>query len=292
MRGTELALVFFTVIIQAAVGMTFFFGIAGSSAVWKNSLAANKIVSDKILYLICALFTLGLIISFLHLGNVKNAFYAFNNLKTSWLSREILFASMYGAFLFLFTFIYAKNLLSIPLQNIMLILSAAAGIVLVFVMSRVYMIEFVPAWNSMFTPLNFYLTSFIAGGAVFIAAFSFLLNKYGMQGEQNILKIMSAALFLLILAGLIIWLLQILFLSNGGRGAVDSYNLFIQHNILLASVRIILLIAALILLASFYMGLKKGIVSVNYIYIASAAAVIAELAGRYIFYFIFAKIGV
>ena len=119
MKGSEITLVFFTLFAQAAVGMLAAFGIINYFTAAREGIENGRVINEKLLLVVCALFIGAVIISFLHLGNFKNAFYAMNNLAGSWLSREILFVIIFGLLLTGFTFIYLKNLFSLTGQAIM-----------------------------------------------------------------------------------------------------------------------------------------------------------------------------
>ncbi|MCF6273780.1 MAG: dimethyl sulfoxide reductase anchor subunit [Rhodobacteraceae bacterium] len=106
---------------------------------------------------------IGLLASTFHLGNPKNAIYAFSQWRTSWLSREGIMA-----ILTLFTFfIYAVLWAFFDMQiEILGIVAAAMALVTVFTTAMIYtQMKTVPRWNAATTPLLFWLYS-VAGGAL------------------------------------------------------------------------------------------------------------------------------
>jgi len=98
--------------------------IAGLAGVLTGYLFVNP-------FLFSLLATFTLLVSTLHLGKPTRAIYALRNLKTSWLSREIL---LYGLF-FINALIY---MFFLPDSNISGILSIGIGLICLFVVDRVY----------------------------------------------------------------------------------------------------------------------------------------------------------
>ena len=91
----ELPLLIFTLFLQGSVGVTLWLALGGAQASPRNALlpAAGAFV------LAC----LGLLASALHMGYPLNALNALRHVSSSWLSREIVFASLYLAALGLAT---------------------------------------------------------------------------------------------------------------------------------------------------------------------------------------------
>ncbi len=297
MKGSEITLVFFTLFAQAAVGMLAAFGVVNYFTAARAGIENGRVINEKLLLVICALFIGAVIISFLHLGNFKNAFYAMNNLAGSWLSREILFVIIFGLFLTGFALVYFKDLFSLTGQAVMVSASVIAGLSLIFVMARIYMIEIIPAWNNMATPILFYLSSFILGGLTFAAAYIFLANREGvhfssLSGMHLIIRMIIGAAVLLFAAELAVWLIKIFTLAGGERAASESYSLIVKDNMLLFWLRIALQAAAIILLALTYYSFSGEAMNVPRFYVAFILVWLAEIAGRYLFYAAFNRIGI
>ena len=297
MKGSELTLVFFTLLMQTAIGMLLAFGLVNNFAGWKNELADSKLLNDKILFLVCAVFTAGMIISFFHLGNVKNAYYTLCNITGSWLSREILFTMIFSFLTVAFTLVYVKGLFMPAVQNGIALLAVLSGIVFVFVMAKIYMLETVPAWNTVFTSLSFYSSSLILGGLTFLCALIFLIQKSktgiaSMPVLQSQIRIILGIAALLLLAELIIWLFHINAMANGERGAVESYNIIINSNLVLFIARIVLQIAGIAFLIYLYFLSGKGAINITFLYLAYILVLLAEITGRYLFYAMYARMGV
>jgi len=136
----ELPLVIFTLCGQMAAGMAIFSLFMGP-------------LSSMLLVILGGLIGAGGLISFLHLGTPLNAWRAANNLRKSWLSREI--------FMFwLFALSWLMCLLTKGMGKLPLALTGAG---LVFFMSQVYRLRTVPAWATQRTFVAFSLCAGILG---------------------------------------------------------------------------------------------------------------------------------
>ncbi|NOR60916.1 MAG: dibenzothiophene desulfurase [Rhodobacteraceae bacterium] len=107
--------------------------------------------------------TIGLLASTFHLGNPKNAIYAFSQWQTSWLSREGIMAVLTLAVFFIYAALWAFMDNRIPMLGY---LASAMAMVTVFTTSMIYaQLKTVPRWNTAVTPLLFLLYA-SAGGAL------------------------------------------------------------------------------------------------------------------------------
>ncbi len=106
--------------------------------------------------------------SFFHLGAPKYSWRVLNHLRKSWLSREILFISLFAglwAILFGFHVFLISNLL---IEDIFTLATFICGIAALFCMQRVYQLRSMPGWNSNRTIIEFSISSvglgcFLAG---------------------------------------------------------------------------------------------------------------------------------
>lgn len=115
-----------------------------------------------------ALAVIGLLASTFHLKNPKNAIKAFSQFRTSWLSREGVFAIM-ALVVCAFTGIVKWQMGFHPLMTG--IVSAALCLTTIFTTSMIYtQLKTVPRWNLWITPLLFFASS-LAGGALLAAQF-------------------------------------------------------------------------------------------------------------------------
>lgn len=109
------------------------------------------------------LVVVGLLASTFHLGNPKNAIYAFSQWKTSWLSREGIMAILTLGVFFIYAVLWAFMDNRIPMLGY---LASAMAMFTVFTTAMIYtQMKTVPRWNAASTPLLFWLYS-AAGGAL------------------------------------------------------------------------------------------------------------------------------
>ena len=182
MHSSEWSLLFFTLIGQFSAGLAT--AMLVSAAINRQHDSEKQTRFLKIGLLI-ATGTIGvaLIISFLHLSAPLSSVFALTNLKSSWLSREILMVSAYAASIFGTTmywlFYKKKKNLIIPL----LVISSVLGLIMVLTMAKLYMIETIPVWNTPGTLVAFYINTFLLG-----SSFALLLLYHSHKGnlERNI----------------------------------------------------------------------------------------------------------
>lgn len=106
---------------------------------------------------------IGLLASTFHLGNPKNAIYAFSQWRTSWLSREGIMAILTLFAFFIYAVLWAFFDTRIELLGVV---AAAMALITVFTTAMIYtQMKTVPRWNAATTPLLFWLYA-VAGGAL------------------------------------------------------------------------------------------------------------------------------
>lgn len=155
----ERSLVAFTLLAQTAAG-AFVTLAALQFLLVPNTLARLNRVA---LPLFAALMLAGLLISLLHLGNPARAMSAIINVKSSWLSREIVTATLFGGLSVLSA---GLAWLSVPTLTTRIAVGGAAiaGLAMVYCMARVYRLRTVPAWNTRRTAAAFFGTAAVLGG--------------------------------------------------------------------------------------------------------------------------------
>ncbi|MBS3806806.1 MAG: dimethyl sulfoxide reductase anchor subunit [Bacteroidales bacterium] len=178
MLHTEWSLVFFTTIAQWAAGIM----IAVLPFVFAKNQNRFAKLNHTAFYFAAGLIFGALVLSFFHLNNPVNAFYALGNLETSWLSWEILLVSV-----FLFCLVLVNLILHIKTPEAIyyktfILVTAIMGVIMVYTMSQLYMIPTVPAWNGISTMIEFYSTALLMG-ATFVLGLSF---HYRTKTNQKI----------------------------------------------------------------------------------------------------------
>ncbi|MDX1285232.1 MAG: DmsC/YnfH family molybdoenzyme membrane anchor subunit, partial [Draconibacterium sp.] len=163
------SLVFFTVLGQMGAGL--YLGqklILCYNRLFNSGIQLN---SRRLLLFSFVLSLLALIVSFSHLGNPKNAFFALSNFRNSWLSKEIFFLSAFIGIM-LFELVFANWFESSDKRELIIsIVGSIISVAFIFSMIRLYRLETVPVWNSNYTFFNFYNTAFL-GGLLILLLFS------------------------------------------------------------------------------------------------------------------------
>jgi anaerobic dimethyl sulfoxide reductase subunit C (anchor subunit) len=116
---------------------------------WASAMGA---FTRSTIAVIAALTLAGLLASLLHLGTPSKAWRALSNVRTSWLSREVLCASLFVA-----------ALMVVLVTGRALWLAQATGAALVVSMVQVYRLRTVAAWNSVRTTVSFVGTTLLLG---------------------------------------------------------------------------------------------------------------------------------
>ncbi|MGE5265533.1 MAG: dimethyl sulfoxide reductase anchor subunit family protein [Acidobacteriota bacterium] len=249
---TEGPLIGFTLLAQMAVGVSLVLSALNFSA-----------SAAVILLELCIVMGIALALSFFHLGTWANAWRAIRNLRSSWLSREILFS-----LLFMGALIFSTGLLGLG-ESPMTVLKAVGwgtailGLALVYSMTRVYRLRTVPTWNTWSTTALFFTTTLILGTLGY--ATLILSNANSGQLQAQIQQVSAIAGMLLTTQILIVRLLN--------RTASSGF--------ILPRLRLLLLSLSLVAVALVAWDgnrLSTGAV------IAFILAFAAEVIGRYTFY--------
>ncbi|WP_333902095.1 dimethyl sulfoxide reductase anchor subunit family protein [Enterobacter wuhouensis] len=154
----ELPLLIFTLFLQGSVGVTLWLALGGATSSPHSVMfaAAGAFV----------LASLGLLASALHMGYPLNALNALRHVSSSWLSREIIFASLYLSALGLAILLLFANK---PGWKLLLVVAGIIGLVDVFCMAQIYMHASVVTWQHVNTLVLFMGSVGIMGSACMAA---------------------------------------------------------------------------------------------------------------------------
>jgi anaerobic dimethyl sulfoxide reductase subunit C len=167
----------------------------------------------------------GVLFSLLHLGNPSNAIKSLLNIKESWLSREILFVMVYTGLLIVTTFLQFRFPGTVRTHKWILDLTSITGLILVFVMSRVYLIPAMPAWNSIFTPIGFFI-------AMMLSASSLLLLFQLNNGSWACQKALTMIIIVLPVIHIGLLPIHMSWLGEAGESTRQSLNLLLNQYLL------------------------------------------------------------
>lgn len=306
MTANEWALVIFTVVMQMAIGSFVLLGGVHFFAARRYGIEEADKLSDRALLAIGPAVVLAMLVTFLHLGNPVNAPRAIANFATSWLSREIVLALVFSFGGALFALMQWRKWGSAAVRNVVGLLVAAVGLVLVYAMSMIYRIPTVPSWNTVATTASFYITTFLLGGLALGAAFVtnfWYVRRQGLDPRNVQYTMLATSLRWIALISIGLLGLQFLVLplylaqlaANASPAAMSAINVMSQQNATIFALRLILLFVGAGLFSIFIYAMtssesKVRVVS-NVAYLAFALVLIAEVLGRYLFYASMVKIG-
>jgi anaerobic dimethyl sulfoxide reductase subunit C (anchor subunit) len=226
---------------------------------------------------------LAILISLIHLGRPANAVNALNNLKTSWISREIFSVTLFSISLIIL-FIARWQDAGKTFLTVSFILSAIAGILLLVSMVLLYMIPTVSTWNNWLTPMNFILTALISG-LVLMIVFAMAFNIELMRLKSILLVIMILLLFEIVHSGFLH--------SHLNELNYNHSNEFISEGIfkLFTIIRIAVIVPAILFLL--FIAFRQKTEYTNTLLIASISLIFMEMIlGRLIFFATFLRIGI
>jgi DMSO reductase anchor subunit len=254
---TERPLVAFTLLTQAAVGAFLTLGALEVGAAALTGQAVPRPLTDATLLALGPLVALAVGASLLHLGSPASAWRAVANLRTSWLSREVLLAVAFGVAGAAFAALRLSGRGPAVLRPAFAGATALAGVALVYAMARVYRVRTIPAWDTPLTTVSFFASALLLGSLGVGAALVILPGVPGspVTGPLHAIAAAAAAGFGAELA-------------LPGRGWAHA-------------IRRILLLGGLALALGFLLGVPRapeGLVA------AFILALAAEVLGRYLFY--------
>ncbi|MFA5536363.1 MAG: DmsC/YnfH family molybdoenzyme membrane anchor subunit [Bacillota bacterium] len=158
---SELALIIFSICIQAAVGIIVFVCLAkylDKDGVFKTAVVVAA-----------GLAVIGLLASLLHLGQPLRAVNSLAHFSTSWLSREIWFTGAFtGVTVIAVILVLFKPIAKNAIQALVT-LAAIIGLGDIYVMTAVYTSSSVPAWHSGGLFVEFYAATLTMGAVLFLA---------------------------------------------------------------------------------------------------------------------------
>jgi anaerobic dimethyl sulfoxide reductase subunit C (anchor subunit) len=272
----ELPLLLFTLLVQGSVGMTLFLTLAA----WKaKQVAEARRQLLPVMLLACITGGLGLMVSTLHLGYPLNAFNALRHVASSWLSREIVFASFYLAVLGLCTLIM---LVKKTLLRFLLPVATVLGLIDVWCMSAIYAHSTVITWMHFNTWLMFYGSVAILG-AVSMAWLPLLKTPGLTQARQRLLRLAVMLVVGTVAVRLLAQPAYMHYLANAPlNGVVTLPHQPLEAFIQLSGVRLFSWIASVVGALLFaFSGWRNG---KGGLLLGGVLLVLAEIVFRFIFF--------
>ena len=262
--------------------------VAGGFIVMALALLTG--VSDRVqqkrvhwaMIVLWVLMGIGFMASVLHLGSPLRAFNSLNRIGESALSNEIASGSVFfavGGFWWLVTVL---GKMPQALGKIWMMLTMILGVFFVWMMCKVYLIDTVPTWYSVYTPLSFFLTMFIGGPLLGYL----LLRVAGVTGWG--MRLLPAISLLAVVVSSMVVMLQGMDLATIHSSIMQASALVPEYGALM-SWR--LLVLALALACWIIPQLKGGQANPAVLTFAFVLVIVGELIGRGVFYGLHMTVG-
>ncbi|MDP2501226.1 dimethylsulfoxide reductase [Vibrio splendidus] len=195
----EWSLIFFTVLAQTAVGGYLLIG-ARALVLGHDE---EKLNSYKVpMFILWALMGLGFMFSTTHLGSPLRAFNAFNQLGSAWLSNEVFFGAAFFAVGGMQWLLSVLKKGGAAIQKALMVGAMVLGVIFMYAMINVYMINTVPTWDNIYTPLSFIMTM-VVGGLLLSQFVIVFANDSRFTVDRNItmLAVIAVAISLIVTVG-------------------------------------------------------------------------------------------
>jgi anaerobic dimethyl sulfoxide reductase subunit C (anchor subunit) len=305
MNVREWALPVYTILMQMAVGALFVLWVIRWRAGSKYKPGEiDRMIRNPILVIVVTA-AVAMTASHFHLSKPFQSFMAVFNFKTSWLSREIVFTSLFfGMLLSLLYLTYFDD----KRRNLIAALGWLAiltGSILIYCMARIYLLPTQVAWNSTSVIVSFYVTA-LTLGAMALACLLLLDLKFAEIQKSSDVELRSqliksslagltAIVILLAFANLAITQIQMNLLSQGGQIARTSLKLLLELYSPLLVIRQILLIGAslwfgLVVYRMYRLKIMPQKILVP-VYLSCLLILIGEIVGRFLFYATHIRVG-
>jgi len=161
--------IIFTVTSGAGYGLLILLALARVTGLVPD-IDANQMLVMGFVGLV--LVTVGLIASTFHLANPKNAWRSFSRFRTSWLSREAVFAVLFYPITLIWLFLEWSDGYSTAAVTMGLITAVLAMVVLICTSMIYASLKTIRQWNNALTPVNYVLLGTMLG-ALFLLLMCF-----------------------------------------------------------------------------------------------------------------------
>ncbi|AIR04032.1 dimethyl sulfoxide reductase [Cedecea neteri] len=275
----EWPLMVFTVLGQCVAGG---FIVMALALLYGVNDRATRRRAELMMVVLWILMGVGFIASILHLGSPLRAFNSLNRLGSSALSNEIASGSVFfavGGFWWLLTVL---GKMPQALSKAWAVVTMILGVVFVWMMSRVYLIDTVPTWFSVWTPMNFFLTMFIGGPLLGYL----LLRAAGVSGWG--MRILPVITLLALVVSMIVMLMQGMELATLHSSIQQASALVPEYGSLMAWRMVLLVLALVCWIAPQLKGYRPG---VGLLTLAMVFVLAGELIGRGVFYGLHMTVG-
>jgi anaerobic dimethyl sulfoxide reductase subunit C (anchor subunit) len=305
MNVREWALPVYTILMQLAVGVMLGLWLIRAAAVRQYGRSITDYIVRIPVLVVFLTITIAITGSHFHLSRPILSLLAALNLRSSWLSREVIFTISFFlavaglSYLLWFTHGYPR------LKTSLGWLAIAAGSLSIYCMSKIYLLPTHSSWNSPLTVISFFLTAFILGAAAVAVLLAMDLKVAEVAGKaetavrrqivrQSFIWLAGAALGTAVLI-LVLNLVLISQLRQGDISAQTSLMLLLGLYQPLFGLRYITLFTGVgwfgLTAFMLYRNGKFRYEITKPIYLACLLVLIAEIMGRFLFYATHVRMG-
>lgn len=304
MNTQEWALLIFTILGQMAVGALLVLVVVHAYVSSKAGAEEADRMIDGPLFMIVPIMGLALLASLMHLNNLKNIFGAVPNLGSSWLSREVVLSVTFVVLAALFNFLQWRKIGSSRLRTVIGWIAVIVGILQTYAMGMVYMIRTQPAWNTLATPVTFFVTTLLLGvlavSVALVVNYFMNLKKANSAETQlgllhNTLQGTTVSAIILLGIEFLVFPIYLAYLATQGTAALESVKILTGSYGIALTIRLLLVFIGAGVLAAFMfrntatMSKEKAISYL--VYSAFIIVLVGEVMGRFLFYAAHVRIG-
>jgi anaerobic dimethyl sulfoxide reductase subunit C (anchor subunit) len=277
------SLVFFTVLTQMAVGALaalVAFGLLLRGQTGQQALPGLASVGLSTVGLTLA----GAVVAAsFHLGRPGRAPHVVRNVRSSWLSREVVLGVVFGLAFVTYAALCSFGLGSPPARDLLGVAAALVGMALVGAMSRIYMLRTVPAWNAAATPIFFFTTTLLLGTLALGTQLAVVGAYGGGAMDRNLVDAVVGSLSLLgaalVAVALVTTVLHGRRLRRLGGAAAESFHIVFHAHRQVLVLRSVLAVVGAALFGLFALWSFAGVAMLGFVLVLCG-----EILGRLLFF--------
>lgn len=185
-KREDVPLIIFTLLVQMAVGI---YVVMAATSLF--SIRASFQLLPSLIVGLCL--GTGMLAALTHLGNKKNAWRALSHVRSSRMSREILFLILFGIGWLLTTVVSVRQSPGLAWVAV----TAVLGARLIYIMAEVYRLPAVPAWNTGQTNASFLVSALLLGLSMMATQWADSFPAFWAVANNLILILLLAEISLL-----------------------------------------------------------------------------------------------
>lgn len=307
MNLREWALPVYTILVQLALGTFLTLWIIRTFAAAKYGKKRVDHIIDNSVLVIFITIAAGMLGAHSHLSKPLHSILAILNLRSSWLSREIVFNTMFFLLTGIMLYLQLRSKGSWRFKTILGWLAILFGIGNVYCMARIYILPTQAAWNTPITVVSFFTTAFLLG---VMALASLLIMDLRYSELRNLPK---SELQALVIQDSLGWMAKAAAVLSVAIIAQQIYLLstLSQNSQVTAQISVLLLLQLYPVLLTLRLGaLILGVLSLTLvvawqarnhrlisdllvpIYLTCLLVMVGEILGRFLFYATHVRLGI